>query len=363
MTAPKAGGKQLLKEIDAFRKNLLKWYDRHRRVLPWRAPAGTKSNPYHVWLSEIMLQQTVVAAVVPYFLKFIETWPRVEDLAAAAPEDVTGAWAGLGYYARARNLHRCAKAIVSDFKGEFPADRALLKTLPGIGEYTSGAIAAIAFDLPAAAMDGNVERVLARYFNVTTPLPDAKKELRVFADDLTRNRSDRPGDFAQAMMDLGATVCIPKSPRCGVCPLREACRAQKAGNAVELPVRREKKPKPKRQGFFYWIVSDQGRVLLHRRPEKGLLGGMIGVPVSAWEEREPDHLPLALKLGQTLAPDRKFLVTHTFTHFDLKMRGCRISGIKEANVRDGGYYWAAPGDVQLSDMPTVFKKAARLMIE
>src|SRR5690349_4994527 len=210
---------------------LLDWYDRHRRTLPWRAPAGKRTPPYLVWLSEIMLQQTTVATVGDYFHRFVKRWPTVEALAAAPLDDVLSAWAGLGYYARARNLHACARAVVADHAGRFPEDEAGLLALPGIGRYTSAAIRAIAFDQPASAVDGNVERVIARLYAIETPLPDAKIEIAARAAELVPPQ--RAGDYAQAMMDLGATVCVPRGPRCVICPLMEACRARAAGLAEE----------------------------------------------------------------------------------------------------------------------------------
>ena len=363
MAAGHKGGKPSSDEMGAFRRDLLAWYDRHRRALPWRAKAGIKPDPYHVWLSEIMLQQTVVVTVIPYFQKFVENWPTVQDLAAAPLDEVTQAWAGLGYYARARNLHKCAQVIMKEHNGRFPRDTETLKTLPGIGDYTSGAIAAIAFDRPASAMDGNVERVLARYYCVTTPLPEAKKPLRRLVDDLTAGRTDRPGDFAQALMDLGATVCIPKAPRCGVCPLREGCQARQKGNAAALPRRLPKLAKPKRQGHFYWIVSDRGRVLLERRPEKGLLGGMIGLPTSEWVALKPGHSPLIAGLKQEIQENRGWLVTHTFTHFDLRLRGCVMEGLKENRIKESGYFWAEPEKLSTLGMPSVFRKAVKMMIK
>src|SRR5437764_4173802 len=259
---------------------LLEWYDRHRRTLPWRAPAGLTSVPYVVWLSEIMLQQTTVATVGDYFHRFVKRWPSVEALAAAPLDDVLSAWAGLGYYARARNLHACAGTVVAEHAGQFPRDEAALLALPGIGRYTAAAIRAIAFDQPASAVDGNVERVIARLFALTTPLPDAKIEIAARAADLVPR--ERAGDYAQAMMDLGATVCTPRRPRCVICPLMEGCRARALGLAEELPRRAPRADKPTRRGVAFVLMRRDGAVLLRKRPTKGLLGGMDEVASSAW---------------------------------------------------------------------------------
>src|SRR6266852_943396 len=255
---------------------LLAWYDRHRRTLPWRAPAGARAEPYLVWLSEIMLQQTTVATVGDYFRRFVERWPTVEALAAAPLDDVLSAWAGLGYYARARNLHACARAVAERHDGRFPEDEASLLALPGIGRYTAAAIRAIAFDQPASAVDGNVERVIARLFAIDTPLPDAKPEIQLLAAKLVPE--SRAGDYAQAMMDLGATVCTPKSPRCVICPLMSSCRARKLGLAEDLPRRSPKAERPTRRGLAFVLARRDGAILLRKRPAKGLLGGMDSVP-------------------------------------------------------------------------------------
>ncbi len=294
---------------------LLAWYDRHRRDLPWRAAPGSTPDPYRVWLSEIMLQQTTVAAVAAYFHRFIARWPSVADLAAASLDEVLTEWAGLGYYARARKLHQCAVTVARDLGGRFPSDEAGLMALPGIGPYTAAAIAAIAFDRPAAAVDGNVERVIARAFAIETPLPGAKPEIRARAATLVP--AQRPGDFAQALMDLGATVCAPRRANCLICPLAGLCRARARGIADLLPRRAAKKARPVRHGTAYVAVREDGAVLLRRRPEKGLLGGMMEVPSSPWGESPGtvDGAPVAAvwqPLGGT--------VEHTFTHFHLSLR-------------------------------------------
>ncbi|MEL7461713.1 MAG: A/G-specific adenine glycosylase, partial [Pseudomonadota bacterium] len=261
---------------------LLAWYDAHARILPWRIPPGERArpDPYRIWLSEIMLQQTTVAAVKSYYQRFTSLWPTVGDLAAAADDRVMGEWAGLGYYARARNLLKCARAVVDEYNGVFPDTREDLLTLPGIGPYTAAAVAAIAFGRAETVVDGNVERVMARVFAVDTPLPAAKPELTELAKRLTP--SDRPGDYAQAVMDLGATICTPKSPACGICPWRDPCAARAAGIAADLPKKTRKKPKPTRRGVAYIARNSAGHWLLERRPDKGLLGGMLGWPGTDW---------------------------------------------------------------------------------
>ena len=260
---------------------LLEWYDVHARAMPWRVPpaaraAGVRPDPYRIWLSEVMLQQTTVATVRDYFQRFTARWPTVADLAAAADADVMGEWAGLGYYARARNLLKCASAVVADHDGHFPADHAALLKLPGIGPYTAAAVSSIAFDLPFTVLDGNVERVMARLYDIHTPLPAAKPDLMARAQALTP--TTRPGDYAQAVMDLGATICTPKSPACGICPWRDPCLARRNGTAAELPKKTPKKPKPIRHGTVYLGQRADGAWLLETRPDKGLLGGMLGWP-------------------------------------------------------------------------------------
>jgi A/G-specific adenine glycosylase len=260
---------------------ILDWYDRMARSMPWRVPPhlsaqGHRPDPYHVWLSEVMLQQTTVAAVGGYFRAFVTRWPAVIDLAAAEDADVMAAWAGLGYYARARNLLKCARAVAQEHSGRFPDTEAGLRTLPGIGPYTAAAIAAIAFDRPATVLDGNVERVMARLNAIEQPLPDAKETLRAQAARLTPEH--RPGDYAQAVMDLGATICTPRRPACGLCPWSGPCAGRRRGIAAELPRKRPKPEKPTRLGIAYLALRPDGAVLLERRPPRGLLGGMLGLP-------------------------------------------------------------------------------------
>lgn len=295
--------------------DLLAWYDRHARKLPWRVPpgAGQRPDPYAVWLSEIMLQQTTVAAVKEYFNAFMTRWPTVGALAAAEDGAVMAAWAGLGYYARARNLLKSARAVVA--LGGFPRSRAELQKLPGIGPYTSAAIAAIAFDEPETVVDGNVERVMARLFDEHTPLPAAKPVLTALAARLTPQR--RAGDYAQAVMDLGATLCTPRNPACGLCPLAGHCVARRAGTAAHLPRKLPKQAKPVRHGIVYVARRQDGAWLLERRPAAGLLGGMLGWPGTDWTEgAAPPDAPPAAAAWQDIAAE----VRHTFTHFHLRLQ-------------------------------------------
>jgi A/G-specific adenine glycosylase len=295
---------------------VLAWYDREKRELPWRTAAHELPDPYRIWLSEIMLQQTTVKAVLPRYAAFLRRWPDIEALARAELGEVLAAWAGLGYYARARNLHACARAVAEQHGGRFPANEAGLRKLPGIGDYTAAAIASIAFGLRATPVDGNIERVVARLFAVTTPLPSAKPKIRALAETLTS--AHRPGDFAQAMMDLGATICTPRRPACGLCPVRPECRGSAAGLAEALPHREEKAARPVRRGAAFVAIRSDGAVLLRERPLRGLLGGMLETPSSPWEEAEPksvrDHSPL--KAEWLKVPGR---VEHTFTHFHLEL--------------------------------------------
>ena len=300
----------------AICKALLSWYDRSRRDLPWRAKPGETPDPYGVWLSEIMLQQTTVKAVIPYYQTFLKRWPAVHALAAADREDVLGAWAGLGYYSRARNLHECAKTVAREHRGIFPAEVQNLILLPGIGPYTAAAISAIAYDRRAMPVDGNVERVVARLAAIEEPLPAVKPRLKALAETLTPKV--RCGDFAQAMMDLGATVCSPRRPSCMICPLKDLCQARRAEIADTLPRRSPRPERPLRQGVAFVAINERGEILLRRRPDKGLLGGMSEVPSTDWIETwlpPDDALRLApIKTRWFAMPGA---VAHTFTHFRL----------------------------------------------
>lgn len=331
---------------------VLDWYDGNARVLPWRVGpaerrAGTRPDPYRIWLSEIMLQQTTVAAVKDYFHRFTARWPSVADLAGAEDGDVMGEWAGLGYYARARNLLKCARAVAGAHGGVFPDDRAALLTLPGIGPYTAAAVAAIAFDRPETVLDGNIERVMARLHDIRTPLPAAKPELMACAEALTPQT--RPGDYAQALMDLGATICTPRAPACGICPLRAPCAARQAGNAAELPRKAPKPAKPVRRGHVYLVRRSDGAWLLERRPATGLLGGMLGWPGSDWSEAPRKAPPLAA--DWRLLPD----VRHTFTHFHLILT-VRAATVHTGAVPETGFF-LAERDFRPSELPTVMRKA------
>lgn len=319
--------------------------------MPWRVPpedkkTGVKPDPYRVWLSEVMLQQTTVAAVRDYFRRFTDRWPTVADLAAAADSDVMGEWAGLGYYARARNLLACARAVVRDHGGVFPVTREGLLTLPGIGPYTASAIAAIAHDEAATVVDGNVERVMARLWLVEEPLPGAKAALTRLAEGLTP--VTRPGDYAQAVMDLGATICTPRNPACGICPWREPCRARAEGVQATLPRKLEKAAKPVRQGVIWIARRVDGAWLVERRADRGLLGGMLGFPGSDWDGgggAEPVEADWQ-EVGE---------VRHTFTHFHLILR-CRIARVgMEAEPKRGAFLPKA--EFRPSDLPTVMRKA------
>lgn len=336
----------------ALVKRLLHWYDLNRRRLPWRALPGEAPDPYRVWLSEIMLQQTTVAAVGPYFHAFLKRWPTMKALAAAPVEEVMSAWAGLGYYSRARNLHACAQAVASRHDGRLPPDEAALRDLPGIGPYTAAAIAAIAFDKRAAPVDGNIERVLARLFAVTTPLPGAKAELKAVAESLAPEK--RAGDFAQAMMDLGAAICTPKSPACANCPWAEDCVARAMGIAASLPARDAKPDRPLRRGAAFVLISQKDEILLRRRPPKGLLGGMHEPPMSPWEQRFP---PEPLAHAPVKAKYRKLpgLVRHGFTHFELELQVYRADGIGPAQMNGAGE-WAPIAELARFALPSVMRK-------
>ncbi len=334
---------------------LLAWYDRHARRLPWRAPRGVRPDPYRVWLSEVMLQQTTVATVGPYFAEFLRRWPTVQQLAAADLDAVLHAWQGLGYYARARNLHKCARVVSAQQGGVFPDNEAALRKLPGIGDYTAAAIAAIAFDRPATILDGNVERVIARIFAVTAPLPPANPELRRRAATLTPSR--RAGDYAQAIMDLGATVCLPRKPKCLLCPWADACAARRQGIAGNLPAKLAKAARPTRHGIVFWAMRADGAVLLRRRPERGLLGGMIEVPSTDWRA-EPWTLAEARAAAPAAARWRPLdgVVRHGFTHFELALS--LVAGrVRNGAARDA--LWCPVERLSDHALPTLMKKVVR----
>jgi A/G-specific adenine glycosylase len=335
--------------------DLLAWYDRHRRKLPWRAMPGETPDPYRVWLSEIMLQQTTVRAVAPYFARFAARWPDVRALAAAPLDDVLKLWAGLGYYARARNLHACAKAVVECHDARFPKAEAELAALPGIGPYTAAAIAAIAFDAPAAAVDGNVERVVARLFAVEQELPAAKPEIRRLAERLVPLQ--RSGDFAQALMDLGASICTPKKPACVLCPWRDACAARRRGDPETFPLKAPKKEGRLRRGAAFVVVRADGSVLVRSRAPKGLLGGMTEVPTSEWTPDFAGGMQFAPRLGQ-VTPNwrrRPGVVTHVFTHFPLELV-VYVAAVSDDAVAPDGARWIARADLPGEAFPNLMRK-------
>jgi A/G-specific adenine glycosylase len=331
-----------------IRAALLAWYDANARDLPWRVrpaarAAGRTADPYKVWLSEVMLQQTTVPHAAPYFRGFTRRWPTVADLAAEADGEVMAAWAGLGYYARARNLLACARAVAADHGGVFPDTEDGLRDLPGVGAYTAAAVAAIAFDRPANVVDGNVERVMARIFTVNTVLPDAKPALKDLAAGFVTDR--RPGDWAQALMDLGATICRPKAPLCERCPVAEDCRARAAGQPETWPRKRRKADRPRRHGVAY-VIWKAGRVALIRRPDKGLLGGMLALPSGEWTAAPPPADPGDWRdLGE---------IEHTFTHFGLTLRVLE----SETAPAPADAVWLTADQAE-ADMPSVFAKALR----
>ncbi len=329
--------------VPVLRAALLDWYDAHGRMLVWRAPPGTPlPDPYRVWLSEVMLQQTTTPHATPYFQTFTARWPTVGDLAAADDSDVMAAWAGLGYYARARNLLACARAVARDHGGVFPDTEAGLLALPGVGAYTAAAVAAIAFGRPANVVDGNVERVMARLFAVETPLPAAKPELKRLAGSLVAD--DRPGDWPQALMDLGATVCRPGKPLCDACPLTAWCAAFASGDPGRWPLKTKKADRPHRIGVAWVLRDEQGRVALVRRPDKGLLGGMLGLPTSDWS------VALSATTPPVAADWREAgAIEHVFTHFSLTL------SVRVADGR-GDFIWTDPEEA-LTSLPTVFRKA------
>jgi A/G-specific adenine glycosylase len=338
---------------------LLAWYDAERRDLPWRARRRKKQDPYRVWLSEIMLQQTTVKAVIPYYEKFVKRWPTVGDLAAAPLDDVLAMWAGLGYYSRARNLHQCAVAVAARADGQFPRTEAELLELPGVGPYTAAAIAAIAYGAPATPVDGNIERVVSRLFAVTHPLPGAKREIKRLAATLTPAK--RAGDHAQAMMDLGATVCTPRRPSCLMCPLQQDCHAHARGIAETLPKKAAKAERPVRYGTAFLVLREDGAVLLRKRPASGLLGGMLEVPSTDWS----DTL-MAADMAMAGAPVRADWwpmpggVVHVFTHFRLELQVLRAIVAPETPLT----FWAEPDrclwvprrDLHKAALPSVMRK-------
>ena len=342
-----------------LRAHLLDWYDANARVLPWRvSPAARRrderADPYRVWLSEVMLQQTTVPHATAYFLNFLDRWPTVEALAAAPDDDVMAAWAGLGYYARARNLLACARVVAGRHGGVFPASEADLRLLPGVGGYTAAAITAIAFDRPANVVDGNVERVVARLYAVKTPLPAAKPEITRLAALLAVG--PRPGDWPQALMDLGSLVCRPKAPLCDRCPLAKDCLARAGGAPETYPRRARKADRPRRHGAAFLLVR-AGKVALVRRPPKGLLGGMLGLPTTDWRAKAWARAEALAEAPAPAAWRRLGEIEHTFTHFALTLEVYRAN----AETMDPDLVWL-PIDRALAEIPSVFGKGLRLII-
>jgi A/G-specific adenine glycosylase len=340
---------------------LLAWYDRHRRKLPWRSEPGEAADPYAVWLSEIMLQQTTVKAVAPYYEKFLARWPTVGDLAAAPLDDVLKSWAGLGYYARARNLHACARAVTEHHGGQFPDDEAALRALPGIGAYTAAAIAAIAFGRPSTPVDGNIERVMARVHAVGDVLPGARPQIRALAEALTP--AARAGDFAQALMDLGATICTPARPACALCPWTAACKARQLGAPEDFPRKAPKKLGRLRRGAAFWMARPDGAVLVRARPPKGLLGGMTEVPGTAWTHDFDESRALA---DAPRLPGRRLrwrrlpgLVDHVFTHFPLELVVYAAMIPADADA-PAGMRFVAPDALAGEALPNLMRKVAAL---
>jgi A/G-specific adenine glycosylase len=365
--AAKAVGKQRAKGRAAIPSpqptdlpaKLLAWYDRHRRVLPWRALPGRRADPYRVWLSEIMLQQTTVKAVAPYYAKFLERWPDLPALAAAPLDDVLKAWAGLGYYARARNLHACARAVVERHGGKIPATEALLRELPGIGPYTAAAIAAIAFDECTSPVDGNIERVIARLHALETLLPAAKPEISKLACALTPPQ--RAGDFAQAMMDLGATICTPKTPACILCPWNESCAARARGNAETYPRRTPKREGDLRRGAAFVAQRADGFVLVRSRPPKGLLGGMTEVPTTEWSKhfdasQATNSAPRFASVRKTMAWRKTAgIVRHVFTHFPLELT-VYVADVPARTSAPKGMRWVKTSELGGEALPSLMRK-------
>ncbi|TAH36050.1 MAG: A/G-specific adenine glycosylase [Alphaproteobacteria bacterium] len=347
----------MAKRRQTIDQKLLAWYDKNRRELPWRAAAGAVQNPYYVWVSEIMLQQTTVPAVMKYFPRFIHRFPTVTALAVANLDDVLTLWQGLGYYARARNLHKCAGVLVRDYGGEFPTTKKALMELPGIGDYTAGAIAAIAFDQSEYAVDANVERVIARLFAVRDPLPKSKPQIINHAAKLTPQK--RAGDYLQAMMDLGAGLCSIDAPQCTVCPLTNNCMAREKNIAVGLPVKIKNKNKPVRYGQAFIVINDKKQIFLRKRAGKSMLGDMIEVPSSNWDHKSAEKKSSLSAPKGTGWDKLKSKVRHSFTHFDLEL------DLYVANMNrhpfDGGF-WHNINKLDQVALPTLFKKTIRLGI-
>lgn len=338
---------------------LLTWYRTNHRKLPWRAKPGGKQDPYVVWLSEIMLQQTTVPTVIPYFLKFKKRWPHFASLAKSSQAEVLSAWAGLGYYSRARNLHACAQRVANEHGGKLPSSESQLQTLPGIGPYTAAAISAIAFGNRAAPVDGNIERVLSRLRRVTEPLPTSKPHLKQLAEELAPQR--HAGDFAQAMMDLGSEICTPKSPACTKCPWQHDCEAFKTGQVEGLPRRLPKTKRPTKRAATFVLLSPDDRVFIRRRPAKGLLASMHETPTSQLQTRFPTD-PTTLAPVHANYRQAKAVVTHTFTHFDLELQ-VFVAILNDKQSRSLSGEWAKLDQLEAYALPTLFRKVIRQALE
>lgn len=358
-----------------FASSMLGWYEKYARSLPWRDKnlQNDSEHAYYVWLSEIMLQQTTVTAVIPYFLKFIERWPRVRDLANAESDEIMQAWAGLGYYSRARNLHKCAQSISEDFDGVFPQDQLSLKQLPGIGDYTSAAITSIAFNKPAVVIDGNIDRIITRLHAIKKPIREAKKEIREIANlyfgesGLLQVSEDqypyKYRDFPQSLMDLGASICTPKSPKCHSCPVIDYCEAKKSNLQNELPTKAVRKKKPSRHGYVYWIENENGEVMIHKRPDKGLLASTHGFPTTQWNDISETigHLDIFCSANFRKYPDS---VKHVFTHFDLSLHLFQGKVSQDAVKTEEGqeFYWISRQDIEKIGLPSLFQKVLNFAI-
>ncbi len=339
----------------SFAHRLLEWYDANAREIPWRVPPhdhaqGIRANPYHVWLSEVMLQQTQVATVKDYFHKFITKWPTLDGLAQSDQEDVLKAWAGLGYYSRARNLKKCADVVVAEYDGKFPQTFEELKKLPGIGDYTASAIASIAFDQPVAVLDGNVERVMSRHQRIEAFFPEAKAAIKLILNSILDD--NRPGEFAQATMDLGATICTPKRPACAVCPINEDCLGFKNGDAENFPYKKPKSEKPTRKGAAFVIINAKGEVFLCKRQESGLLAGMTQVPTTDWNSRQDgsydtSEAPIEANWGKA------GIAKHTFTHFHLELTVWKTNNINTLPVNG---WWCNIDKLSDEALPTAMRK-------
>ena len=333
-----------------FSKNVLTWYSLNRRDLPWRYEDNLKKDPYKTWVSEIMLQQTTVTAVIPYYNKFLATWPNVKKLSESPLEDVLDFWSGLGYYNRAKNLHLSSKIINTEYDGVFPEGEEEIRKLPGVGEYTSAAIRAIAFDKSDAAVDSNIERIIARIFCLKDPIVKIKKDIKKYAKKLTPKKNN--GDYIQALMDIGSSICLPKNPLCNSCPVIKFCQAEKDSCTETIPQKIKKKNKPIRKGSVYWIISSDEKVLLKRRKNKGLLPGMLEFPSYGWSDNineEIDKKILSIKNFKK----KKGVISHQFSHFKLLLT---VYKKKEFNINDINGIWIDKEDLNNLGLPTLMKK-------